>query len=478
MTPSDFTFGAKKKIWWKCHKAVDHDYQARIQERSRGRGCPYCSGKKVALSNCLATTDIELSKKWHPTKNKNLTPYDVSRGSGQNVWWKCDVAEDHEWEGAIHKTKNCPCCSGKKVVFSNSLYSTNPEIAKDWHPTKNGNLRPTNLTKGSSKKVWWKCDVAEDHEWKTSTTDKVGCPYCSGANVVLSTSLQSTHPEIIKYWHPTKNKNVTPKNVSSGSNKIVWWKCPKADDHEYKASIKTKTRGDGCPICRGLKVIKSNSFAFLYPEQARKWHPTKNRELIPSNFTGQSHKKVWWKCDNAIDHEWKARIADISNGKSNCPYCLLTPQSKQELIVTFEIKTIFKNIDPKGFKTRLDGKLRAIDIFIPSLNLAVEFDGSYWHKDKLALDKIKSEMLMHAGYKVIRIREEPLKKIYENDIIITHPYNGKQITDNVLRKILDLFDLDSKPISRIKNYLEKDSLQNEKGLDKYIDQILREKANN
>ena len=85
---------------------------------------------------------------------------------------------------------------------------------------------------------------------------------------------------------------------------------------------------------------------------------------------------------------------------------------------------------------------------------------------------------MHAGYKVIRIREEPLKKIYENDIIITHPYNGKQITDNVLRKILDLFDLDSKPISRIKNYLEKDSLQNEKGLDKYIDQILREKANN
>ena len=163
-------------------------------------------------------------------------------------------------------------------------------------------------------------------------------------------------------------------------------------------------------------------------------------------------------------------------GGKGCPYCTLTPQSKQELIITFEIKTIFKNIDPKGFKTRLDGKLRAIDIFIPSLKLAVEFDGSFWHKDKLALDKIKSEMLMDEGYKVIRIREEPLKNIHENDILSPHPYNGKQITDNILKRILELYNLDSKTRDKIEIYLEKNDLQNEKGLDRYIDQILTEKA--
>ena len=189
-----------------------------------------------------------------------------------------------------------------------------------------------------------------------------------------------------------------------------------------------------------------------------------------------TNKKIWWKCLTNNLHEWQAKPNDRTSGGKGCPYCTLTPQSRQELIITFEIKTIFKNIDPKRFKTRLDGKLRAIDIFIPSLKLAVEFDGSFWHKDKLALDKIKSEMLMDEGYKVIRIREGPLKKIHENDIVSTHPYDGKQITDNILKRILDLFDLDSKTISRIKNYLEKNSLQNEKGLDKYIDQILKEKT--
>jgi hypothetical protein len=136
----------------------------------------------------------------------------------------------------------------------------------------------------------------------------------------------------------------------------------------------------------------------------------------------------------------------------------------------------FKNIDPKGFKTRLDGRLRAIDIYIPKLNLCVEFDGAYWHKDKRDIDKIKSEMLLDEGFELIRIREEPLKKIYNTDVISKKPYNGKQVTNDILSVILNMFDLDPKLISRIKEYQLKDGLQNEKGLEKYIDKILTEKA--
>jgi hypothetical protein len=134
------------------------------------------------------------------------------------------------------------------------------------------------------------------------------------------------------------------------------------------------------------------------------------------------------------------------------------------------------HINPKGYKTRIDGRLRAIDIFIPDLNLAIEFDGSYWHKNKRALDKIKSEMLMEAGCQVIRIREEPLKKIHENDIISTKPYSGKEVTNKILKRILYLFSLSNSVERKIHNYISKNSLQNEKALDKYIDQILEEKA--
>ena len=54
---------------------------------------------------------------------------------------------------------------------------------------------------------------------------------------------------------------------------------------------------------------------------------------------------------------------------------------------------LFFNIDPKGFKTRVNGKIWSIDIYVPEFNLGIEFDGSYWHKDKRALDKLKTEKL-------------------------------------------------------------------------------------
>ena len=218
------------------------------------------------------------------------------------------------------------------------------------------------------------------------------------------------------------------------------------------------------------------SLAETHPEVAKQWHPTKNGDLTPSCVSTFSHKKVWWKCPIGDDHEWKSSISHRTINKSGCPFCDLTPQSKQELTITFELMKLFKNIDPKGLKTRLKGRLRSIDIFIPKLNLCIEFDGSYWHKGKRELDMIKSEMLFEEGFKLIRVRQEPLKKIYDTDVISKQPYNGKQVTNDILSMILSIFELDDKLVSKIKAYQSKDGLQNEKGLEKYIDKILTEKA--
>ena len=66
-------------------------------------------------------------------------------------------------------------------------------------------------------------------------------------------------------------------------------------------------------------------------------------------------------------HEWRTNPVSRTSDKTNCPFCTLTPQSKQELIITFELIKLFKNIDPKGLKTKLEGGLRAIDIFYQNL---------------------------------------------------------------------------------------------------------------
>ena len=120
--------------------------------------------------------------------------------------------------------------------------------------------------------------------------------------------------------------------------------------------------------------------------------------------------------------------------------------------------------------------MHSIDIYIPSLDIGIEFDGNYWHKGKRELDKVKTLRLLDAGFNIIRIREEPLKRIFDTDIISKKPYNGKEITDNLLKQIMTTYKLDKRTITKIEKYLLKDELQNEKALDKYIDQILTEKA--
>ena len=135
---------------------------------------------------------------------------------------------DHEWPAtALDRTNGhgCPYCSGNRFHVSNSLANKFPEIAKEWHPTKNEELTPYDFTSGSGKKVWWKCTKGDDHEWQAaifSRVDGVSCPICSGNKIVLSNCLDTTHGILVKEWHPTLNKNITPNNIGKGSHKKDW----------------------------------------------------------------------------------------------------------------------------------------------------------------------------------------------------------------------------------------------------------------
>ena len=56
----------------------------------------------------------------------------------------------------------------KKVAPGKSLADKFPEIAKQWHPTKNGDLTPSDVAVSSHKKVWWTCPKGDDHEWEAT----------------------------------------------------------------------------------------------------------------------------------------------------------------------------------------------------------------------------------------------------------------------------------------------------------------------
>lgn len=115
---SRFYAGNNKKLQWKCLKeGCEEEFYASWGEISNGNGCGFCAGKQVGLSNCLATKNPQLSTEWHPTKNDNLTPWDVTSGSStNNIWWKCKVC-GNEWDAKISSRSNgngCPQCNKSK----------------------------------------------------------------------------------------------------------------------------------------------------------------------------------------------------------------------------------------------------------------------------------------------------------------------------------------------------------------------------
>ena len=330
----NITAHSGKKIWWQCQKVKEHEWETTVDARTSRTNlsqCPYCDNQKVCKSNCLETIYPEISKQWHPIKNGNLKPSDVLPGSKKKVWWKCNEGSDHEWITSVanRKYNGCPFCSRQKLSKSNSLAFVSPDLAKEWDVIKNDKLTPFNISAKSNNKVWWRCTKNSDHVWESTPTKRVKCPYCSGRKLSKSSCLSSTHPELSKEWHPTKNGNLTPSDIVAKSNTKVWWKCPVSEDHEWEASIVNRTLlNRGCPCCAGRKVVKSNCLATTNSELSKEWNFAKNI-LTPENITAGSIKKVWWKCSK--NHEWLATPNNRTSLNRGCPVCR---ESKGEKIIS------------------------------------------------------------------------------------------------------------------------------------------------
>ncbi len=110
LKPEDFFANSSKKVWWKCSKR--HEWQATINNRNNGRGCPYCAGQKVVKGkNDLSTINPKLANEWNYEKNGDLKPEDFFANSSKKVWWKC--SKGHEWQATINnrnKGRGCPIC--------------------------------------------------------------------------------------------------------------------------------------------------------------------------------------------------------------------------------------------------------------------------------------------------------------------------------------------------------------------------------
>jgi hypothetical protein len=270
LNPENITQGSKKRVWWKGD--CGHEWQAAVQERKRGSGCPICAGRYPTPEVNLRTQGPEIAREWHPERNGKLTPDDVTRGSHTKVWWKGKCG--HEWKATVNSRTGgagCPICAKTWATPEANLRTQYPDLAREWHPKENGQLAPEDVTHASTKKVWWTCELG--HEWQAKVYNRTkgsGCPFCAGKRGLINPKV-SNYPTLVRQWHREKNRGISPEDITRGSKKKLWWKCERG--HEWQAAVCERTNhGTGCPYCAGQRASAEHNLS-NYPALAREWHP-------------------------------------------------------------------------------------------------------------------------------------------------------------------------------------------------------------
>ena len=369
--PSEISPGSGKKLSWKCPK--QHVWSAVVGTRSKGIGCPFCSGfYAIPGETDLLTTHPKIAAEadgWDPSTVK-------AGSSGKKYSWLCELGHSYmaEISSRTLTGNGCPYCSGHKVMAGfNDLETLHPEIAIElidgdpkqvskgsdkkysWRcpkghiyiapvsartrgrgcgvchglqiqigvndlATTNPDLAsqadgwdPTQFTAGStSKKMNWRCEFG--HKWSAVIGSRnntgVGCPKCSGRDVIPGENdLQTLFPKLA-----SEADGWDPRTVMAGSGKKLPWVCSK--NHKWIAQVGSRAFGDnGCPICSNQMTVSGiNDMATTHPRMAAEafgWDPTVT--------SAGSNKRLEWKC--ALGHTWKTSANKRKQEETGCPFC-------------------------------------------------------------------------------------------------------------------------------------------------------------
>jgi len=352
LKPSDVTADSNKVAWWLC-PTCGHEWHASVKTVSRkDNGCPRCrkNMKKTRLDlrkypYALACFDRIRNVGLDPTR---LDPY-------MKFHWRCPKGEDHLWckpfNKKVSEEKFCPFCNNRMVSATNCLAKRDPKLAGDWHPKRNGQLQPNMVTATAKTLVWWLCRQC-NQSWKTPVYSRfayrTGCPHCWKFNrpellkevaerieTVEHQSLQikKMYKKGVPQTQIARRFGVTPLIIRSFLAREKLLKCI--------MPTKSKIRPISVSNPRKNRRVSEDSLSKRFPEIAKEWHPTKNRNLMPewvlpsikvekaaknrkltpADVGFFSSEKVWWQCKGDKTHEWEAIISARTLSEEKCPHC-------------------------------------------------------------------------------------------------------------------------------------------------------------
>ena len=304
-------------VSWKCKNGhIREDSFGRINQA--GIECPICRGTKLVKGiNTFADYYPQYIPIYSP--NNIWKPDELFYDSRRWLKWICNTC--HGEYGAYVKEivngKECPFCSEKYPLPGfNTLAVKHPDIAAIWSE-KNEISADETLVNGNN--AVWTCPVCHG-DYNTPINKVVDgnadCPYCNGRKLLPGfNSLATKYPDIAAMW---SDKNNLSADQTLPNTTMAFWTCPTCHG-DYPARINKVINGKvECPYCNNKKVLPGfNSLAVKYPDIANMW--SKQNKLSADHVLPNTYVTTW-TCP--ICHEdYSARIIDVINGVTDCPYC-------------------------------------------------------------------------------------------------------------------------------------------------------------
>ena len=266
----------------------------------------------------------------------------------------------------------------KRTVQEHSLLAECPEIAKEWHPTKNGVLLPENFTPGEDYCAWWKCSKC-GHSWQAhiySRTGKMkqGCPKCSlkrqghtyRRNRARRMSLEqwcnnNNMNEILLDWDYEANLKDpscpdTPKDCPYGSPRPVHWACHVCGNKWPAAPTSRRERKGNCKKCSGRLLVSGQNDLKTWCQKHNRqdlideWDYEKNKfdpmcPDLPEETRYNQTILVHWEC-HLCGNKWTDRVNDRTNRNFHCRNCTKTIRAKahQKRVRNIDTGEVFDSI--------------------------------------------------------------------------------------------------------------------------------------
>ena len=421
---------------------------------------------------CINNHREDILNRWDYDKN-HCTPKDVSYGSSELHWFKCDKHEYHHSElnmisgivyGNYHKGfLRCRQCNS----IAQYIIDNYGDLNKVWSD-KNGDLDPWSVSIGSDKKVWLKCTKTDYHDdyntISASFTTGHGCPYCSGRKTHPKDSLgqfiiDNFGEEFLwKIWSDKNDK--TPFEFAPYSSKKVWFKCQKKDYHDsYLITCAQFTNGTRCPYCSGRKAHPKDSLGQYiinnYGEEFLWKIWSDKNDKTPFEFTPRSNKKVWMECPDKKHESFKRSCFLSTLAEYRCPKC---SKNRRKSYIEEKTKTYLEDLG-YDVKTECDCTLIPINpktkqylpfdneiILENGVHLIIEVHGAqhYEYKSYKSLSNVSEEQAKQGfHYRQLKDRYKRMfckkcgyeylelsYKCFRND-------KYKEIIDNKINRILN-----------------------------------------